>query len=132
MTEKEILEQLRTVPQLGDLNKTENSFDRVDAYNDKCIVEIKGRASHLNYDSAIIEYDKYDAMKTYNGGKQALYVMNKGESVYIFHLNKLDNDGYDYQWEDRGGMPTTTFWNNQRKSKRVGYITWDKAIKVIQ
>ena len=133
MKELEIAEVLKSnVDVLNDIEKSQ-TYDVYDYYNDVCLIEIKGRHNTKRFPDAIIEQSKYTRLlKECGGDRHCLYVMNSGRDIYVFDLKQLTRDEYDFGWCERGGLPTTTFWNNERTSKNVGYLQWDAAMKVLK
>ena len=133
MKELEIAKALKsTVTVLEDIKKSE-TYDVYDYYNDVCLIEIKGRHNTKRFPDAIIEESKYiRLLKECGEDQHCLYVMNSGKDIYVFDLKQLTRDGYDFGFEDRGGMPKTTFWSNQMMTKSCGYIDWDKAMRVLK
>ena len=119
-----------------DLKMSKDKYSRVDCYNDQCIVELKYRTDDYgpsNYDTTIIEKEKYENLKTYCHGRTAIYAVQAEKKIYLFDLNKLHKEHHEYRWENRGGFNTTTHFSNRaKKSKYVGYIPWEKAVKVIE
>ena len=132
MRELEIAKALiSTVDVLNDIQKSEK-YDTYDYYNSICLIEIKGRHNAKRFPDAIIEQSKYERLLDEAGDKHCLYVMNSGRDIYVFDLQQLTRDGYDFGFEDRGGMPKTTFWNNAMTTKSCGYIAWDQAMRVLE
>ena len=65
-------------------------YERFDAHNDKCIVELKYRSSW--YDKMIIEFDKY----SYNSwfahmvDKKFFYVVAYKNKIVVFNITELN------------------------------------------
>ena len=70
---------------------------------------------------------KYENLKAFCQGKVALYVVEVEGMIYIFNLNRLHKEGWDYKWEMRNCNATTHFNNTNKKPKMVGYIDWSQA-----
>ena len=132
--EKEILETLAAVPALESLRFCKDKYSRFDAFNDLSIVEIKDRRGK-QYETTLIEYDKYQALKDFSQGRLALYVVRSAGIVYIFNLNWLAKCEYDYNWESKYCNKTTDFGsqpgNGKKIQKKVGYIEWHEAFITI-
>lgn len=122
---------MSTVDVLGDIEKSEE-FDVYDYSNAVAIIEIKGRHNDKRFPDALIEEGKYLRLLDECGEKHCLYVMNSGRNIYVFDIKKLTEEGYDFGFKDRGGMPKTTFWSNQMITKSCGYINWDKAMRILK
>ena len=133
--EKRMFEKLvRERPSLHDLQWSEDKYKRFDAYNDNVIVEFKFR--NKKYEDTMIEFGKYEALKELSQGRLALYVVEAEGSIYVFNLNALAKENYDYRWEERYCNATSEFYgqknNRVKKNKKVGYLDWDKAELVIE
>ena len=74
---------------------------------------------------------KYENLKALNGGKLALYIVEVEGKIYIFNLNRLHKESWDYKWEMRDCNATTYFNNREKKPKMVGYIAWEQADIII-
>ena len=121
MTQAELLEILNTM-NLNLKSTDKDKYCRWDAESDKYLAELKCRRTH--YEDQIIEYDKFMEVKKEadKQGKEFLYCVSSPEGVYIFNINKLCEEDYNFKWEDRGLPATTDFTNTNHKTKRVGYI----------
>ena len=132
MKELEIAKALMsTVGVLHDITKSKE-YDVYDYSNSVCLVEIKGRHNAKKFPDAIIEESKYLRLLKEANGKHCFYVMNSGKDIYVFDLQQLARDDYDFGWCERGGMPKTTFWSNEVVTKRCGYIKWDAAMRILK
>ena len=120
---------IETIESLADLKWSKDKYSSFDAYNDLAIVEFKFR--HQAYADTLIEKMKYENLKALCHGKVALYIVEAEGKVYIFNLNRLHKDGWDYKWEMRNCNATTHFNNRNKKPKMVGYIAWEEADIVI-
>ncbi len=122
------------IPSLSDINWSKDKYARFDAYNGLAICEFKYRKGR-QYADTMIEKEKWQAMKDLNNGRVCAYIVQSAGKIYIFNLNKLAKEEYDYKWADRNCYKTSEFHNqamNQQKvSKLVGYIQWDEAIYTI-
>ena len=133
--EKEMLNSIKKhIESLSDLKQSSDRYRRYDASNDLAIVELKYRKA--KYDDTLIEKSKYEALKTYCHGKIAIYAVQADNTIYLFNLNRLHKDEWNYKWENRDCNKTSEFYgqaNNRSKvSKTVGYIDWDQADIIIE
>ena len=132
--EMKMLEVIKsTQPHLSNLQASKSDTATFDAFNDEYLVELKCRNTH--YDDQMIEGYKFKelGMLTHGRGLTALYCTQSPDgTIYIYNLNKLYHEGYDFGWNEQGGLPTTShFQNRTRKSKVVGHINISKAETVI-
>ena len=118
------------VPSLNDIKWAEGNYSRFDAYNKLAICEFKYRKGK-KWEDTLIEHDKYQAMKDLNGGRVCLYIVQTEGIIYIFNLNKLVKEEWDFKWKNVACNTTTEFANRAKKMKYVGYIDWDQAIYTI-
>ena len=130
--EERMLEILReNIPVLSDLKAANDQYSRYDAVNDKCYVELKYRHDQRDYDTAMIEKDKFNAITGFS--KNAVYVMWYKGKMYVWNLTKLINQGYDFNWHYKDCPKNTYFGGkNDRKNKYVGDLYWEDAHKVIE
>ena len=130
--EDQMIEDMRNFRgSLSDIKETASST-RYDAYNDLCIIECKARKTH--YEDQLIERGKYDALRDFSSGRVALYaVYDPSGYIYVYNLNKLHKEEYDYNWGQMGGLPTTShFSNTKRITKHVGTLNIKDAYWTIQ
>tara|TARA_R100000655_G_scaffold11764_1_gene27111 strand:- start:177 stop:641 length:465 start_codon:yes stop_codon:yes gene_type:complete len=101
-------------------------YERFDAHNDKCIVELKYRSSW--YDKMIIEFDKY----SYNSwfahmvDKKFFYVVAYKNKIVVFNITELNKYKYNYGWEYRVMPKQTEFCLDNKIVKFVGYLDYNK------
>ena len=118
-------------PALAELRETGQTYSRYDCFvPDKVWVELKHRGNATHYADTLIEYDKYDYLTGF--GVTAVYAVYSCGKLYVFNLSKLKHNGYDFGWENRYCNKTTEFSSRHKISKRVGYIDWEMADRVIQ
>ena len=55
--------------------------------------------------------------------------MNTNGFVYIFDINKLVEEGYNFNFNWRDLPKTTEFFSDKNTKKFVGYIDVEKAVK---
>ena len=125
---------VETLPTMSDLKWSEDKYCRYDAYNDKTIMEFKFRKGR-KYEDTMIEFSKYNNLKSHSSGRVAIYAVETENKIYLFNLNRLEHNNYDYKWETRDCNKTTEFhsqdFNGMKVPKKVGYIGWNEADVVI-
>ena len=131
--EQKMLSVLRANNKLSDLVEAEDQYSFYDACNDNVIIELKYRYPHKSgakFNDTMIEYYKYD--KNINHTKDFLYVVRRPDDnkLYLFHINRLVRDNYDFKWSNRWCNKQTEFNANHKITKKVGYISWDQADRI--
>lgn len=90
-------------------------------------IELKCRNKH--YDELLIEKDKYDALikRSKEFGTTPMYINSTPNGIFVFNLGKVPEP----QWEDKGGLPTTSHFSDRRKIvKTVGFLPTYLANKI--
>ena len=138
LKEHKMYEYIRDNTEASDLKMSTDKYSKYDCSNDRMVIELKYRTSKYgpsNYNSTVIERAKYSGLaNTYNVTRKIpIYAVQAESKIYLFNLLQLARDKYDFQWGLQGNFNTTThFANTTKRDKEVGYIEWDKAIKVIE
>jgi hypothetical protein len=112
-----------------DLQKSEKQYSRYDCYSEKYKMDIELKCRNKHYDELLIEKDKYDALikRSEEFGTTPIYINSTPEGIFVFNLAKL----HEPQWEDKGGMPTTSHFSDRRKIvKTVGFLPVYLATKI--
>ena len=111
------------------IKECEDEYNRFDAYNSISIIELKYRKKH--YDQTMIEFDKFSYNHMYSKliNKSFIYIVRMMDFVYIFDINKLVEEGYNFNFNWRDLPKTTEFFSDKNTKKFVGYIDIEKAIK---
>ena len=108
---------------------SKKEYSRFDAYNSKAIFEIKHRNKF--YADTMIEFDKYSFNQMYalTNNFKFMYLVQMLEVIYVFDVNQLTSNGYDFNWSWRTLPTTTEFKNDNDREKYVGYINVNQSIK---
>lgn len=112
-----------------DLQKSEKQYSRYDCYSEKYKMDIELKCRNKHYDELMIEKDKYDALvkRSEEFGTTPIYINSTPEGIFVFNLGKLPEP----QWEDKGGLPTTSHFTDRRKIvKTVGFLPVYLAKKI--
>ena len=133
--EKKMLELMKNaIPSLSDLQFAKGKYSRYDAWNEVAIVELKDRRGP-QYEDTFIEKAKYKALKEGAQGRVAVYAVQSAGKVYVFNINWLYHEGYDFKWHKKFANKTTDFGSQQmnrvKVEKEMGCIDWDRAAYVI-
>lgn len=127
--EKEMLSVITSsIESLSDLKQCKEKYARYDAYNSNYIVELKYRGT--KHADALIEFAKYEALKGYSTGRIAIYAVEAEDIIYLFNLNRLHRDGWDYRWEMQKQPKYSKLkkrGNGELVNKKVGFIDWEEA-----
>lgn len=129
------MEAIRPIsPKLTNVKETKDPYSRYDCYvPGETYVELKHRGNVTHYDDTMIEFSKWTALSQLPGLK--LYTVYSCGKIYVFNLNRLHNEGYDYNWEVNNYNATTRTGKSTdgvKKPKKAGRISWDQADKVIE
>lgn len=111
------------------IKECEDKYNRFDAYNSISIIELKYRGKH--YDQTMIEFDKFSYNHMYSKlmDKKFMYIVRMQDFVYIFDINKLIQENYNFNFGWRNLPKTTEFKRKEDVKKFVGYIDIEKAIR---
>ena len=71
-------------------------------------------------------------MEQIANGRTAIYAVSDGDNIYLFNINRLVSEGYDFQWGTLGCPTTSHFGDRRYIKKEVGYIDFDKADVVLE
>ena len=125
MSERQLFEFVKTM--LRDLKMSEYKFSKYDCYSEtyKMDIELKCRRTH--YDDLLIEWAKYDALmqRAIKFQTRPVYINSTPIGIWVFYLD----DQY-IQWEERDMPRTTDFNNNEKISKKVGYLNINNGKKI--
>ena len=118
---------------LADLQPTAEELCQWDCENKKYIVELKFRPGNVQYEDAMIEQKKYEALIEAGEAtkRDALYVMQSVGKIYIWNLTRLTAEGYDFHWYNKSLRATTHFVNRGYVKKRIGRLQWEDAKVII-
>lgn len=103
----------------------------VDCINDDYIVELKARST--SYGDHLIEMKKMKELGRWSlnpiNPRTAIYAVYDPDGyIYLYNISKLYEDKYDFRWEDKTWLPSTShFSNNSKTTKKVGYINKEDA-----
>lgn len=118
-----------------DLKATSRSCT-IDAMNDDYVIELKARQT--SYDDHLIELKKIKelgkwAMNPVNPRTAIYAVYDPDGYIYVYNISQLYEEKYDFRWEEKGWMPSTShFSNNSKTAKWVGYINKEMAYEKIK
>mgnify|MGYP001392362780 CR=1 FL=1 len=120
--EKKIIERYNQRFPNSILKLSNFEYERFDAYNDKCVVEVKHRNEW--YDRQLIEFDKfsYNSWYAHISNKKFFYVVASGKRIVIYNITDLNKKKYDYNWQYKEMPKQTEFDDKKKIVKFVGYL----------
>ena len=122
MNQTDIINKLNTIYPSLNLVECEDQFCSCDATNDTYLVEIKSREKQ--YRSWVIEKKKFDdnVVKSVETGKMFIYLTEYNGKIMTWNINKLVEQGYDFQWKIMELPQTTEFEETESITKEVGFL----------
>ena len=91
----------------------------------KCVVEMKFRTKY--YDTKLLEKMKYDSLMALPNDITKIYFVSDPKGSYWFWLDKLS----EMKVFDKH-CPSTSYWNDTKKSKEVYLLSEEKASIVLK
>ena len=135
--EKHMTACLQSIPQFKYL-KLQRGRAKIDCTAHRVAIELKWRFKH--YDTTMLEEYKYkhlvramsDGVNDYANG--AFYAVQSDGLIYLFYLNELEQEDYDYNWHYQAN-PLTSHYGTDTDGKMIpkliSLIPWYKAKMVI-
>jgi hypothetical protein len=123
MTEQSLFDYIKST-YLEDLEKSEHTYEYIDATSTgyRLTIELKCRSTH--YDELILEKDKYEALmdRAEDLGFTPFYINSTPKGIYAFNLRKIT-----VNWITRR-LPSSTFYEGREIDKKVALLHIDKAV----
>jgi hypothetical protein len=125
MTEQGLFDYIKET-YLEDLQKSEHTYEYIDAtsYGYRLSIELKCR--HTHYDELILEKDKYESLMQQANelGFTPFYINSTPQGIYAFNLRKIK-----VTWTTRR-LPSSTVDNGPDVDKEIALLHIDKAVKL--
>ena len=125
MTEQGLFDYIKET-YLEDLQKSEHTYEYIDAtsYGYRLSIELKCRNTH--YDELILEKDKYESLMQQANelGFTPFYINSTPQGIYAFNLRKIK-----VTWTTRR-LPSSTVDNGPDVDKEIALLHIDKAVKL--
>ena len=125
MTEQGLFDYIKET-YLEDLQKSEHTYEYIDAtsYGYRLSIELKCR--HTHYDELILEKDKYESLMQQANelGFTPFYINSTPQGIYAFNLRKIT-----VTWTTKR-LPARTFWDGAEIDKEIALLHIDKAVKL--
>jgi hypothetical protein len=123
MTEQSLFDYIKST-YLEDLEKSEHTYEYIDATSMgyRLTIELKCRTTH--YDELIIEKDKYESLmdRAQDLGFTPFYINSTPKGIYAFNLRKIT-----VTWTTKR-LPSSTFYEAHEIDKKVALLHIDKAV----
>jgi|TARA_R110000868_G_scaffold314022_2_gene575001 hypothetical protein len=123
MTEQSLFDYIKST-YLEDLEKSEHTYEYIDATSTgyRLTIELKCRTTH--YDELIIEKDKYESLmdRAQDLGFTPFYINSTPKGIYAFNLRKIT-----VTWTTKR-LPSSTFYEAHEIDKKVALLHIDKAV----
>ena len=125
MTEQGLFDYIKET-YLEDLQKSEHTYEYIDAtsYGYRLSIELKCR--HTHYDELILEKDKYESLMQQANelGFTPFYINSTPKGIYAFNLRKIT-----VTWTTKR-LPSSTVDNGPDVDKEIALLHIDKAVKL--
>lgn len=126
MNEQTLYEYIRD-KYIGDLEKSGDAFEYIDATSDIYRMKIELKCRHTHYDELILEKDKYDSLiqQAKKLGYTPFYINSTPKGIYAFNLLKVS-----VKWTYKR-LPANSFNETAPAiQKEVALLHIDKAVKL--
>ena len=125
MTEQGLFDYIKET-YLEDLQKSEHTYEYIDAtsYGYRLSIELKCR--HTHYDELILEKDKYESLMQQANelGFTPFYINSTPNGIYAFNLRKIT-----VTWTTKR-LPSSTVENGAAINKEIALLHINKAVKL--
>ncbi len=129
--ERKIAQKLAELyPVLGEMIEPDSQYSPFDFECKLYIIEVKARDT--DYPDWIIEKPKFDKNLHLSivMNKDFLYLTEFGGLGYIYNVNKLVENNYDFKWQIKRLPATTEFNRRNWVDKEIGFLDKLSARKV--
>jgi hypothetical protein len=125
MTEQKLFDYIKET-YLEDLEKSEHTYEYLDATSTGYRLAIELKCRHTHYDELILEKDKYESLVALaeSLGFTPFYINSTPQGIYAFNLRKIT-----VTWTTKR-LPAKTFWDGLTVDKEIALLHIDKAVKL--
>ncbi len=125
MTEQGLFDYIKAT-YLEDLEKSEHTYEYIDATSVGYRLTIELKCRHTHYDELILEKDKYEALldRANDLGHTPFYINSTPNGIYAFNLRKIT-----VSWTTKR-LPSNTVDKGPVIDKKVALLHIDKAVKL--
>jgi hypothetical protein len=125
MTEQGLFDYIKAT-YLEDLEKSEHTYEYIDATSTGYKLTIELKCRHTHYDELILEKDKYESLmdRANDLGFTPFYINSTPKGIYAFNLRKITVTFTTKR------LPSSTVDNGPVIDKKVALLHIDKAVKL--
>jgi hypothetical protein len=125
MTEQGLFDYIKET-YLEDLQKSEHTYEYIDATSHGYRLSIELKCRHTHYDELILEKDKYESLMQQANelGFTPFYINSTPKGIYAFNLRKIT-----VTWTTKR-LPSSTVDNGPDIDKEIALLHIDKAVKL--
>jgi hypothetical protein len=125
MTEQSLFDYIKAT-YLEDLEKSEHTYEYIDATSHGYRLSIELKCRHTHYDELILEKDKYESLMQQANelGFTPFYINSTPQGIYAFNLRKIT-----VTWTTKR-LPSSTVDNGPDVDKEIALLHIDKAVKL--
>jgi len=123
MTEQSLFDYIKAT-YLEDLEKSEHTYEYIDATSNGYRLTIELKCRHTHYDELILEKDKYESLmgRAQELGFTPFYINSTPEGIYAFNLRKIK-----VNWKTKR-LPSNTLENGPVVDKEVALLHINEAV----
>jgi hypothetical protein len=123
MTEQGLFDYIKAT-YLEDLEKSEHTYEYIDATSNGYRLTIELKCRHTHYDELILEKDKYESLMSRANelGFTPFYINSTPEGIYAFNLRKIK-----VSWKTKR-LPSNTLENGPVVDKEVALLHINEAV----
>jgi hypothetical protein len=123
MTEQSLFNYIKAT-YLEDLEKSEHTYEYIDATSNGYRLTIELKCRHTHYDELILEKDKYESLmgRAEELGFTPFYINSTPEGIYAFNLRKIK-----VSWTTKR-LPSNTIENGPVVDKEVALLHINEAV----
>ena len=123
MTEQSLFDYIKAT-YLEDLEKSEHTYEYIDATSNGYRLTIELKCRHTHYDELILEKDKYESLmgRADELGFTPFYINSTPEGIYAFNLRKIK-----VSWITKR-LPSNTVENGPVVDKEVALLHINEAV----
>jgi hypothetical protein len=123
MTEQGLFDYIKAT-YLEDLEKSEHTYEYIDATSNGYRLTIELKCRHTHYDELILEKDKYESLMSRANelGFTPFYINSTPEGIYAFNLRKIK-----VSWKTKR-LPSNTVEHGPVVDKEVALLHINEAV----
>ena len=125
MTEQALFDYIKAT-YLEDLEKSEHTYEYIDATSNGYRLTIELKCRHTHYDELILEKNKYESLvgRAQELGFTPFYINSTPQGIYAFNLRKIK-----FTWVIKR-LPSSTVDKGPDIDKEIALLNIDEAVKL--